>query len=291
MDQRNFSDEGPTPKYPAHGVALNRDGLPLLWLPILTLIQSYGSSKRLDPPVNAGMANACSQLLSRIVIATREMAELEASVSWITDSFADEAREPSHRAFEMYPLFYEYAVFGLKRFADDLARTIRPLLFLHPASAPGGGGFRKLRTAFLPGDTLHDVELRVDSAGMRDLFTERTGWFDYLAQHATQGDHELGIRTRLEHRTTHIQAFGRISGDQGMRLEIGYYQPGQPPQQATLSYELKDNIAQMCDFLSDLHRAIGRGDDYTEMDCHIIPGHGEAATSYWPRIDLTDEDR
>lgn len=209
------------------------------------------------------------------------MTSLEWSIRQFTDSLADEALEPFRRFNEIYPLFAEYALVGLKRFADYLAMTVRPLLFKKLGSAPGLGGFRSLRDPLL---SAYSYPLRVDRDEIRHVFAEQTEWFDRLAGHDGGDESEFGIRSRIEHRTVVFIAAGSITSE-GTTAELGYYQPGQPPQPLNLTEELREVIEQMCDFLTQLHVVLKWGDGYEPMDCLVIPGHGEQATTYWPPID------
>lgn len=81
----DFEDPKLREKYPAHGVAANSEGIPLIWMPAMRMLQSHGSSTVLNPPVDAGMAGATVQLLGRLVVATRELASMEERIGGFTD--------------------------------------------------------------------------------------------------------------------------------------------------------------------------------------------------------------
>jgi len=283
----DFQDPKLREKYPAHGVAASSEDVVLIWMPSIRMLLSHGSSNVLNPPVNAGMAGATQELLMRLVVATRELADMEDRIASFTDLMdGAEGSDAFLEVSEMYPIFLDYAFVSLKRFADYFSTTTLPLLFEKPGSAPGRHSFRKLRSAVIGDEvSVQAARPRVDMDALASVFAQSTGWFDAVADpDDVASDEEKGIRARIEHRVLQLHLIASSKPGKGPNLEVAYYQPGKDPVTANLVTLLHDSLDGMCHFLTEFQRVVGWGDEYDPFDCIAVPRYNNNVGRFWPTL-------
>lgn len=283
----DFADPSQERMFPAHGWANNTQGVKILWLPIIRLLnnaQQIRKSSRIQKPITYADSLSGQAFAETLVRLLRSLSEAQYfRRHMISSSRLAEAQEPlpdSIRAWEMLPLFTDISYVYLRRLADQIARAGQLVLFRKPNQKPTN--FGKLRKLILSAKT-QDENLLVDRERLIHTFEKHTGWFDTLAR--TENGHSKGIRDALEHRSARILVGVIKTNDEPAEVQVDLlYENLEPNHFPDLFARLKPLVSEFSAFLTALHECVGHGEKYEWHDSRVLTGLDDDSAGFWPEI-------
>jgi hypothetical protein len=274
--------------YPAHGWALNSQGLKLLWCPLnLLMAQPHLMLKRVglsdrEVLIRSGQQVSFWPTFHSLVVCLRE---LHYHTRLACHHFPDmEAPLPtnsdiSYRASEVVPLYVDLSFIYLRRIADRLAAEPRPLLFQHWKSVP-----EEFNNWISDTIRLESHKPLCDFDLLRNALTTNSEWFRRL-RGIDDASKKKGVRDALEHRRIRMIVGAQKAGDERPRYTVFLHSRQQDvDDRAELLTELSRAVQGLCKLMEGIHRAVGGAQHYQGGDSVVLIGNDEDITSYWPEI-------
>lgn len=169
----------------------------------------------------------------------------------------------------------------MRRLADELIDTSRPLLFENWKSAP-----RKLKIAvkWTNGNGFDRLKPRCDKEILSKALLHNTLWFDRLREND-------GVRDVLTHQP-HILQIGPQGTAKSRGMPINWRitatltqgMPGDNFRHRQLLPILLDCIDGACNFMKLLCQSVGLGDGYQPGDSRFLIGYVNDGVGFWPPI-------
>lgn len=279
--------------FPAHGWVTGSSGVRLIRFPILRVFQHlHPAYFRYQDLGIAGFwlqTHSPFRTLRLLAIALRDL-HYELRVldpilhqNWF-DKPPSEARnqamtEQSERLERCEVLLI--SVFTLlRRLADDLMGTLRPLLFDHVDSAP-----RELKTAIQLAQSGKILKAgpRYEPGVLINILLNETDWLSKLRE-------ENGIRDTLIHRP-HVLLVGATGASNSSSAEIDWrvyaqvvVQAKTGPKATDIFPLLIDCIEGVCSFMTSITRLIGGMERYENADWMMVLGNDADLIGFWPEI-------
>jgi len=268
--------------YPSHGWAMNSQGIKLLWLPLLHLVEDAGKIRGrcgIDNKltlVHIKEIRCFHDLIEKLFLTLRELHRSTAFVA--SCGGFDNPKNDTEGVQQTIPLYVDLAYIYLRRLADHFTRAIRFSVFEHFDSAPRE--FKKLRkmdsTSLNP---LVDIDTFIGSIHDNDA------WFDTLRSEGTR----KGLRDSLEHHPTSIQVQQSKIGDGPWEVEA-YLMSGNTHR--NLLDPISSIVNQICTMFTAVHKSIEWGESYDKWivpygDCILTTGVDDDWSGFWPEIGAT----
>jgi hypothetical protein len=280
----DIGNSAPSSIYPRHGWAENSDGIRLLWLPIMRLFRNVADvrkAKGLPGVLTGGDVHAVAAFypcLCNLAVGLREIAQLtREDDAIILDSDAKLVKR--YRTDELVKLHLDGVFVQLRRLADRFASASRVLLFSKHRSA--STQFKKLRNAALDANEMAKLGPVVDVSVLAKAFRDHTQWFDELRNEgATEG-----IRDQMEHRSVEVLVSGqRINEGPVVRTAYLTRPTGGIDADRELFKLLREILADLCEFLTGVHAAVGFGETYGRDDNFLVFGADADIVEWWPML-------
>jgi hypothetical protein len=291
----DFKDPLCAARFPAHGWAVNSQGIKLLWLPMRCLwsmrtVARLREHRRATSPLAKSTESWLTILnvIDRLRVVLRELhfccrtnAQTETEIS----RFSREAMTEHIRTFELVPLYVELAYIYLKRSADALARGICVLAFDRCYEVPNASPFNDLRQFLHKSAKVTKAVPIIDADRLRQIFDQNTAWFDTLTQEPNpQLLKPKGIRHVLEHRPVRlIPGLAQHGNDTPYWTCLLHSIAPDAPKNLDMLKHLPELMADYCSFLAEVYKTIGEGDSYVP-DSPLHHGYDDDTTGYWPPI-------
>ena len=278
------------------GWAENAKGQRLLWLPIIRL-----TAEAADFRIAKGKSELTSadelavlslhDLFKKLAVTLRELHE--ATRSEITPGFlkgADRAKAAmTGKRLELGPLYVDLALVYLRRLADSLAATLRPLVFGKKGAAP----MRYSALQEFCSDPRGFVRLDplVDPDEFLGAIRSHSRWIGQLRKTYidAQGKQQKGVRDVREHHASLLDVGFSITGNRAYQMSaLMAVSPSHQPPGEILSM-LQSGLADLCALLTAIHRSIWPRGRYTAWDvpvgdCLHLTGDWMHGTGFWPHI-------
>jgi len=282
----DFADLEQARRFPAHGWAINSQGVKILWCPLQRLISHTLLTKSTSGSLPGGIyldALPFSETLQKLATTLRELHRAErVSCEHPLSIRNPEVLTADHRAMEIVPLYVELAFIYLRRLPDLLVVACRPLLFEHWQSVS-----TKFKDWISNADRLASCKPSCNFDVLRETLIDHSAWFNELRD-VSPVTGKKGIRDALEHR--------------GVRLIVGKQQAGDGRPYFTVMTDsrasdveihkdilplIPDSVAGLCLLMAGIHSAIGFSSQYEWGDSLSLIGTDDDIVGYWPQIPAT----
>jgi len=271
-------------RFPAHGWALNPNGLNLLRFPICGPLWV-----RFDPE-----SLVFVQTLRRLVQTLGELHRITRVCSDMPNLGSDpDRRSVLLKELGNAPLFIDLAYVYLRRLADRLARALRPLLFPDIKFGSAPMKFSALR------ELLSNVETanrrldsgKVDAAMLCSAFFAHSNWYTVLTANPDEEKGiDKGIRDAMEHWSVALQ-IGQSGCEPDFKMQTSAHlvmrsQGRLLNQNQDLIVELRNGCADLCGLLTGICQSIRLTGNYDRMDYGptATTGLDEDIVGFWPAI-------
>lgn len=281
-------------RFPRHGWARGDSGILHLRFPLLRLFQFEEPwHRRFSDLKLAGtwlQSRGPYAPLRMLAVALRDLSsELRAILPGLEHEWLD--RPPSqerndfmtghHEAIERSEILLMAAFVLLRRLADQIIDSTRPLLFEDWHSAP-----RQMKTAIssAKAGSLDSLDPRCDIAILHSALLNKTKWFDALRQ-------DEGVRDILVHKDHVFNVSGlgtkaKLEKDWSWRVTAhltrfrreGVWSVDVIP-------VLKSCLEGLCDFMEDVYRCLSTRGSYERGDVLFLTGRDDDSTALWPGIE------
>ncbi len=286
----DFASPEQRARYPKHGWAKNSQGYGLLWFPLTRLaenMRTFRKAKGITTPMSRGDEEERRPLVNTLVkyiIALRELHKvIRVACDYPVDTFDSEPPEATsarHHAFEISPLLTDLAIVYLRRLADRITITTRPLLFRRYKSAPRE--YKNL-TKLVDGTGLSKLDPICDVEELQKVIREHSGWFDALCGISPAG--KKGLRDALEHRGTALWPSMGQTGTERPTYEMSLQSgAGDVERRQDVLEFIQECNAELCTLMSGLCRAAEQAGAYESRDAFLIIGDDADTTGFWPEI-------
>ncbi len=281
----DFEKKDQDNSYPSHGWAINSQGIKLLWLPLLHLVEEageirgrHGIEKKLTL-VHIKEIRCFHDHVEKLYLALRE---LHRSTVFVASCGGfDSPKNDTEGVNQTIPLYVDLTYIYLRRLADHFTRAIRFSVFEHFESAPRE--FKKLRK--MDSSSLKALKPLVDIDNFISAIQDNDGWFDILRSEGTK----KGLRDSLEHHPTSIQVQHSKIGDGPWEVEA-YLMSGNTHRD--LLDPISSMVNEVCTMFTAVHKTIACGDSYNKWiipygDCILTTGDDDDCMGFWPEISPT----
>lgn len=290
----DFADPAQAARLPRHGWAKNSQGVKLLWLPIIRLVneapnirRKKGVTKELSPKQWSEIA-AFVKATQHLAIALRELhkyVRIGTEPAYLKGSQKD--FHDNIEASLLIPVFVDLVFVYLRRLADRFASSSRHVVFKHSGSAPNQ--YKKLKPLFDDKNKLQRLEPLCDIVRLQEAFAQHSGWFNELRNSTDDaGELQKGIRDIMEHHPVFVTV-QNIKVGEGPWEGDAFLQNGTQVICRDLIRTLKDII----DDITCLWTEFCIAASYKKSDPPwIVPygdvvmlmGNDDDATGFWPEI-------
>lgn len=281
----DFEKEDQENAYPSHGWAVNSQGIKLLWLPLLHLVEEAGKIREREgiekklTLAHIKEVRCFHDLVEKLFITLRELHRT--TVFMASCGGFDNPKNDTEGIGQTIPLYVDLTYMYLRRLADHFTRAIRFSVFEHFDSAPRE--FKRLRK--MNSTSLSSLNPLVDIDHFISAIQDNDNWFDILRSDGTR----KGLRDSLEHHPTSIQVQQSKVGDGPWEVEA-YLMSGETHRK--LLNPISSMVNEICSMFSAVHKCIVWGDSYEKWvvpygDCILTTGNDDDWTGFWPEIGAT----
>lgn len=277
----DIADGGQRAQFPAHGWAINSQGVKLLWFPFPCLLETQLKKETLAGKLPIGTHNNVlpfSETLRNLAVALRELHLTVREACALP--IGEEVRYEDLRAYEMVPLFADLAFSYLRRLPDLMAYASRPLLFQNWCSAP-----REFKKWIQKVDRLEEFKPRCDVGKLRTAIQTHSEWFMKLRANSPATG-KKGVRDVLEHRRVRLMASKQQSGNSKPRMMLMFdSHDGDVEVRTDLLPLILEATAGFCALMNGVQRSVLSGQKTYEWygNCFLF-GIDDDVVGYWPEI-------
>jgi hypothetical protein len=279
----DFADQEQARRFPAHGWAINSQGVKILWCPLKHLIATTLMTKRDSGSLPGGVyldALPFFETLEKLAATLRELHQaVRVSCDHSCTMESPEAFTVDLRAMEIVPLYVDLAFTYLRRIPDLLVVACRALLFDHWESVP-----RAFKDWISDPDRLATHEPSCNFDVLRKALIDHSAWFNGL-RGVSPVTGKKGIRDALEHRGVRLLVGKQQAGDMRpcFTVEIDS-RAGDVDSRRDILPCIRDSVAGLCLLMAGVHSAIGNGNQYEWGDFLSLAGTDDDIVGYWPQI-------
>jgi hypothetical protein len=291
----DFADPTRVERLPRHGWAKNSQGMKLLWLPILRLVNAFDEIRKANGVLDVlswGQQSEIKefrQITNHFCLTLRELAKcIRLASDFSLENIEDaEKFHTSHEADLLIPLYVDLAFVYARRLADHFARAIRYVLFRHPGSAPRK--YKELRKIFAKPAELQKLGPFYDTVVLQEAFEQYSGWFDKLRDSKDEkGEAQKGIRDIMEHHPIGVRVHHYKLGDGPWEVSANLGDPGihasfRPDLISTLK-EIVADMAALWTAVCDAVRLAPAKQLWVTPygDRVLLTGRDDDSTAFWP---------
>lgn len=279
----DFADQEQAKGFPAHGWAINSQGVKILWCPLQRMITTTLLTKSNSGSLPGGTyLNALPffDTLQKLATTLRELHQaVRVSCDHPCTTDNPEALTVDFRAMEIVPLYVDLTFTYLRRIPDLLVVACRPLMFDHWQSVPPA-----FKDWISDPDHLANYKPSCNFDILRKALIDHSAWFNEL-RGVSPVTGKKGIRDALEHR--------------GVRLLVGKGQTGDRRPRFTVMIDsrasdvdihkdifphIPDSVGGLCRLMAGIHSAKGIGNQYESGDFLSLMGTDDDIVGYWSQI-------
>jgi hypothetical protein len=279
----DFADQEQAKQFPAHGWAINSQGVKILWCPLTRLIATTLQTKSVSGSLPRGTwldVLPFSETLQKLATTLRELHQaVRVSCDHPCTTENPEALTVDHRAMEIVPLYVDLAFTYLRRIPDLLVVACRALLFDHWQSVP-----RAFKDWISDPDRLATHKPSCDFDVLRKVLIDHSAWFNELRD-VSPVTGKKGIRDALEHRGVRLLVGKQQAGD--MRPSFAVVtdsRAGDVDIHKDILPCIPDSVAGLCLLMAGVHSATRIGNQYEWGDFLSLVGTDDDIVGYWPQL-------
>ena len=282
----DFADQKDAKLFPAHGWAVNSQGVRILWCPLMrlfafprALLRGKGSSQTAAAD-RVLRASAFCETFRKLATTLRELHyHIRTSCDHPFPIEDPEVLRLDSRTYEMVPLYVDVAFTYLRRLPDLLVVACRALLFEHWQSVP-----QEFKCWVADVDRLRAHSPSCDFAILRKTIVSHSAWFDEL-RGTSPVTGKNGIRDALEHRDVRLLVGKQQKGNDRPYFHVMIDSRAKDVEiHKDIVPRIAESVAGLCRLMTGIHSAIGVGSQYEWGDYLYLCGTDDDIVGYWPHI-------
>ena len=283
-------------RYLNHGWAINSQGVKLLWLPILRLVEQAQTIRSIHGITNHLSSEqlleirAFNATMHHLALTLRELHKcIRIGTAHVgLDDPDNEGKIESYEASSLAPLFIDLSFIYLRRIADQFAMATRYVLFKKAGSAPTK--YKKLRSLIASDESLARLDPICNADLLQKAFASYSGWLDKLRDsNDDRGKVQKGIRDIMEHFGTSVSISHQKAGNDPWRIVASLGHPEIAPTiyRPDLIQTLKEIVKEIATLWMSVCDAVGLEKAKEPWvapygDVLILTGNDDDIVGFWP---------